>query len=146
MAKSKRLLGMKTKLFSQISTSTSQGTSDKGELLIVEIGAGTGANFKFFPEGSVVKCVEPKVEFASYVTDERKKNGEHLKSVEFIQGFGESMSKHFKPSSVDFVVVTLVLCSVQDVEKVAREAHLILKPVSMFVLCPASALPTKLFH
>ena len=95
---------------------------------------------------TVVKCVEPKVEFASYVTDERKKNGKHLKSVGFIQGFGESMSKHFKPLSVDFVVVTLVLCSVQDVEKVAREARLILKPVSMFVLSPASALSTKLFH
>lgn len=130
LSKSKTLMGAKAKLFSQIPAPQDKGMTNSEDLLIVEIGAGTGANFTFFPDGSVVKCVEPKTEFESYVTDERKKNGEHLKSVEFVQGYGESLSKNFEPSSVDFVVTTLVLCSVQDVEKVAQEARKILKPVS----------------
>ena len=36
-------------------------------------------------------------------------------------------------SSVDVVVMTLVLCSVQDVGKVMKQIHRVLVPVSSFI-------------
>lgn len=97
---------------------------------IVEIGAGSGENFEFYPDGCSVKCVEPKVEFEKYVTESVKKKGEHLKTIEFVQGTGEALSQFVSPNSMDYAVCTLVLCSVQDVRKVAEEIKMVLKPVS----------------
>ncbi|KAF6035972.1 METTL7A [Bugula neritina] len=101
---------------------------------IVEIGAGSGTNFQFYPNQCALRCVEPKVEFKGYVDDSLKKRGEHLASVEFVQGTGELLSQieSIKPGSVDYVVCTLVLCSVKDVSKVIQEVKTVLKPAGKF--------------
>lgn len=122
LSRSKQVTGLKQTLFSSMLPAKA----------IVEIGAGSGTNFQFYPNQCALRCVEPKVEFKGYVDDSLKKRGEHLASVEFVQGTGELLSQieSIKPGSVDYVVCTLVLCSVKDVSKVIQEVKTVLKPVS----------------
>lgn len=119
-----KLFDLKKELFSQI----------KPGQKIVEIGAGAGANFQFYPDGCYLTCIEPKREFESYLNDSIKKKAEHLNDVKFVQGTGETLSQVIEENSVDFVVCTLVFCSVQNEQKVAEEIRKVLKPVSMIAV------------
>ena len=117
--KSEQITGLKKKLFECIEPGST----------IVEVGAGSGANFQFYPEGCTAICVEPKVEFEGYISDSLKKRGEHLKSMRLVKGQGENLSSVVDAATVDYVVSTLVMCSVEDVQKSCSEAYKVLKPV-----------------
>ena len=119
--KSKSIVQVKKKLFDCIEPGST----------IVEVGAGSGANFQFYPEGCTVICVEPKVEFEGYILDSLKKRGEHLKSMRLVKGQGENLSSEVDAATVDYVVSTLVMCSVEDIQKSCSEVHKILKPVGV---------------
>lgn len=99
-----------------------------GPPTILEIGCGTGANFRYYPPGAKVICTDPNPHFHNYLTENMKKS-EHLKYERFVVAAGEDMSS-VGDESVDVVVCTLVLCSVTDVPQTLREAHRILRPVS----------------
>lgn len=103
-----------------------------GTLRLLEIGCGSGANFKFYPYGCTVICTDPNPHFREYLRMSMDANT-HLTYGEFVVVSGENMEV-VKDESVDVVVCTLVLCSVRNVRLVLQEVRRILKPVSLNVL------------
>ncbi|XP_062322005.1 N6-adenosine-methyltransferase TMT1A-like [Osmerus eperlanus] len=97
-----------------------------GTLRLLEIGCGSGANFKFYPYGCTVICTDPNLHFKKYLQMSMDTNM-HLTYEQFVVSSGEDL-RSMKDESVDVVVCTLVLCSVINVPRVLEEAKRILKP------------------
>ncbi|XP_043097019.1 methyltransferase-like protein 7A isoform X2 [Puntigrus tetrazona] len=98
----------------------------KGSLRILELGCGSGANFEHYPTGCRITCIDPNPHFQKYLEKSMAKN-DHLVYDSFIVASGENL-KAVGDGSVDVVVCTLVLCSVQDTRKVLQEAKRVLRP------------------
>lgn len=98
---------------------------------VLEIGAGTGANFPFYSAEKVISidALEPN----THMLEKAKlKAGNGIISVHFHHGVAESLP--FKDGQFDTVVATLVLCSVEDPEKVFREIRRVCKKGGQIVL------------
>lgn len=106
--------------------------STGGTLHLLEIGCGSGANFKFYPDGCTVICTDPNPHFEKYLRMSMEAN-KHLTYEKFLSVCGEDM-KEIQGESVDVVVCTLVLCSVRSVQQVLNEARRVLKTVSLRML------------
>ena len=116
----------KEELFSDMSELRKSMETD--HLSILEIGAGSGTNFRFFPSGSSVIALEPNPHFQKYL----KQNASNFPGIEIKQivtNWAEKMSQ-VADNSVHAVVSTVVLCSVNDVDAVLSEVLRVLKPVS----------------
>ena len=114
----------KEKLFSNLLETARRGKP----MTILEVGAGSGANFQYYPANSAVICVEPKKFFGKFI-DENASKHPNLR-VEFVEGVAEDMQK-VPSGSVDAVVMTLVLCTVQNMCLSLQEVLRVLKPVWM---------------
>ncbi|XP_041358883.1 methyltransferase-like protein 7A isoform X1 [Gigantopelta aegis] len=101
------------------------------DLVICEIGSGNGMNFKHYPRGSKLICVEPNQYTRSYLEQNIRDRNPSLTLKEFICGFAENMPG-VDDDSVDVVVCTLVLCSVKSQKKVLSEVLRILRPDGQF--------------
>jgi len=69
------------------------------------------------------------------------------KYVQIVKSFGENLP--FEDNSFDSVVTTLVLCMVEDVEKVVSEIHRVLRPGGNFLFYEhivAETLPGRLLQ
>lgn len=99
-----------------------------GTLRLLEIGCGSGANLKFYPYGCTVTCADPNPHFERYLRMNMDAN-KHLTYEEFLTVPGEDM-RDIQDESVDVVVATLVLCSVNNVQKVLQEVRRVLRAVS----------------
>ena len=95
---------------------------------VVEIGAGAGANLEFYPRDVRILLVEPNAHMRPYLDDAARK---HDASFEIRAGTAERME--VADASVDFVVCTLVLCSVDDPEAALQEVVRVLKPGGRFI-------------
>lgn len=96
----------------------------RGVIRIVEIGVGTGTNLAYYPQGSRLISVEPNPYFESIF----RANEAAFPNVEverFVLGQAEDMTS-IPSDSVDCVVSTLVLCSVEDMALAIREIKRIL--------------------
>lgn len=122
----KQMAGQKRKLFSNLPEF--QGPS--GKLSLLEVGCGTGTNFKFYPPGCRVTCVDPNPNFEKFLIKSIAEN-RHLQFERFVVAAGENM-RPVADGSMDVVVCTLVLCSVQNQEQVLREACRVLRPGGAF--------------
>lgn len=100
-----------------------------GTLRLLEIGCGSGANFKFYPYGCTVTCTDPNPHFEKYLRLSMEDN-KHLTYDRFVVMSGEDM-REVDDETVDVVVCTLVLCSVGNVRLVLQEVRRILKTVSV---------------
>lgn len=90
---------------------------------VVEVGAGTGANFPHYPaQVDKVIAVEPEPRLRALAT--RAAAGSTL--VEVREGRAENLP--VADGSVDGVVASLVLCSIADVEGALAEAARVLRP------------------
>ncbi|XP_029452851.1 methyltransferase-like protein 7A [Rhinatrema bivittatum] len=96
-----------------------------GEIALLEIGGGTGANFQFYPPGCKATFVDPNPNFQQYLRKSLAKNG-HVECQRFLVAPGEEMCQ-VATASVDVVVCTLVLCSVHNVDAVLREIKRVLR-------------------
>ncbi len=94
---------------------------------IVELGAGTGANFRYIPEGSRLIAVEPNV--AMHARLQRNAAVWSI-DLELLASPGETIP--LADNSVDEVIETLVLCTVTDPGKVLAEVRRILRPGGTF--------------
>ncbi|NKE06049.1 class I SAM-dependent methyltransferase [Bacillus selenatarsenatis] len=98
---------------------------------ILEIGAGTGANFPYYSKEKVERLVslEPNPDMLKQAKGRAK---EFELPVEFHQGSAETLP--FKDGEFDIVVATLVLCSVSEPDKVFKEVRRVCKKGGKIVL------------
>ncbi|XP_008702799.2 methyltransferase-like protein 7A [Ursus maritimus] len=101
-----------------------------GTLSLLEVGCGTGANFKFYPPGCRVTCIDPNPNFEKFLIKSVAEN-QHLQFERFVVAAGENMSQ-VADGSVDVVVCTLVLCSVKSQEQMLQEVRRVLRPGGAF--------------
>lgn len=120
----KKMHDEKKELFRAVSQFAQPGR----KLTLLEIGCGTGTNFEFYPAGCKVICTDPNPEFQKFLKKSMEVN-DQLTYEKFVVASGEDMSS-VQDNSVDVVVCTLVLCSVNSVPQTLREVYRILRPVS----------------
>ncbi len=94
----------------------------RGEIL--EIGIGTGINIPYYPDNiKALVTVEPS-DAMRHRAELRANAWE--RSIEWHQGRGEQLP--FKEGRFDTVVIVDVLCTVDNVDAVLRDAYRVLKP------------------
>ncbi|MDX2162728.1 MAG: methyltransferase domain-containing protein [bacterium] len=103
---------------------------------IVEIGAGTGANFPYYPPGIDWIGIEPNV----FMHDALLKAAEKY-AIRGEMRVGVAERIDLPNSSVDAVVSTLVLCSVDHQHAALREILRVLKPGGGFLFVEHVAAP-----
>ena len=94
---------------------------------IVEIGAGVGANFVYYPAGAAVTAIEPNLAMHPRLESRAEAHGITLDIVA-----SSASSLPFPDASVDTVVCTLVLCTVESPAAVLAEVQRVLKPGGTF--------------
>lgn len=105
---------------------------------IVEIGAGTGPNLHYYPQGINYIAVEPNTFMHGYLKKEAASLGI---MIDIRDCAAEDI--RIKDGSIDAVVGTLVLCSVANQSKVLREIFRILKPGGTYCFIEHVAAPKK---
>jgi ubiquinone/menaquinone biosynthesis C-methylase UbiE len=90
---------------------------------VLEIGAGTGVNFQYYQPGAHVTAIEPDPYMLQRA---RIRASEAHVDIDLRQLPAEELP--FADASFDFVIDTLVLCSVRDPRKVLLEIRRVLKP------------------
>lgn len=105
---------------------------------VLEIGAGTGANLEYYPSGIELIALEPNPYMQEYLKDQAAKNG---RKIEIHTGVAEEIP--LSDVSVDSVISTLVLCSVEDLSKSLSEILRVLKPGGTFRFIEHVAAPEK---
>lgn len=88
---------------------------------ILEVGAGTGLNFVFYPPGSGGVASELSLEMLKIA-----KRKEKPEKVQLVQSCAEILP--FKDHSFDAAFATLVFCSVESPEKAFRELRRVVRP------------------
>ena len=133
----KQMESKKQELFSNLR----EFMGPSGKLSLLELGCGTGANFKFYPSGCQVTCVDPNPNFEKFLIKSIAQN-RHLQFERFIVAAGENMHQ-VASGSVDAVVCTLVLCSVKNQEQILQEGCRVPRPVSVEEGCLVATTITK---
>jgi ubiquinone/menaquinone biosynthesis C-methylase UbiE len=91
---------------------------------VLEIGAGTGANIRHYPETvEELVLLEPSKPFARRI---RMKLNEGGREATVVPGKAEALP--FDDASFDTVVLTFVLCTVDDQSRALAEVRRVLKP------------------
>ena len=98
---------IKVKLFKQAFENVKANKTD-APLEILEIGVGTGENFKFFPLDSKISFVDKTDVFLPFLTESLKKDGR--RDLKLIVTNGENMVE-IESNSKDVVVHTFIMCS-----------------------------------
>lgn len=96
--------------------------------IVVEIGAGYGANFRYLRPGTKVIAIEPKKSFNELL---RRRADRYNLELEIHNCGAENMS--LSTESVEMVVGSLVLCTVQTPAKALLEIRRVLKKKGRFV-------------
>jgi SAM-dependent methyltransferase len=97
---------------------------------IAEVGAGTGANFPYYPNDTHVLALEPDSSMAKLARSRIP-----VSSAQIDLQLGNDLYLDALPqASLDAVVFTLVLCSVENPESTLHRARRVLKPDGMVIL------------
>jgi len=115
---------IKRELFAELPTS------------ILELGPGTGANFRYYPRGSHVVAVEPNRLAHHVLRREARRRG---LTIDIIACEAEALPQ--ETASIGVVVGTLLLCSVRDPGAVLREVCRVLRPGGRFLAVEHVAAP-----
>ena len=120
---------LKADLFENIRSIKSSDESLRKEnaIRILEIGTGEGANLQFYPKCKFIS-VDCNKSFKN-ILKENKKQFPNVTIERIIAAKGENINEYIAEASVDVVVITHVLCSVDDQEAVLKAAHRVLKKV-----------------
>tara|TARA_R110002096_G_scaffold436038_2_gene665770 strand:- start:31216 stop:31845 length:630 start_codon:yes stop_codon:yes gene_type:complete len=95
---------------------------------VIEIGAGTGANFPHYHSGvTQLLALEPSDDMRGIAARKLARGTVAAPAnVKLARAFGEKLP--CEDASFDWAVATLVLCSVRDPAKVLAELHRVLRP------------------
>ena len=108
---------------------------------VLEIGAGTGENFNYYPAGIHWIGIEPNVYMHPRLLKTAKSTGSRANSA------AESPSRSpWRMPASDVVVSTLVLCSVSDQARVLSEIRRVLRPGGRFLFLEHVAAPAGSAH
>jgi len=99
----------------------------KGDIL--EIGPGTGVNLKYYDSEKVQSLTQIDLKIAESLKEKGEKNSDF--PVDLIEGSVEELP--FCSRKFDCVVVTLVFCSVVEVNKALQEIKRVLKDDGIFI-------------
>lgn len=103
---------------------------------VIEVGPGTGGNFRYLRQGTTVTAIEPNLMMHSRLRKNAEKHGIHLD----IRGLnGEAFD--IADESTDAVICTSVLCCVDNQYQVMNEVHRILRPGGRFLFLEHIAAP-----
>ncbi len=95
---------------------------------VLEIGPGTGVNLQFLGKAIEWIGIEPNEAMHPHLRKKAKELGHEIK---LYTGFAENTD--IAKDSVDFVLSTLVLCSVSDLVGTLKEIKRVLKPGGRFI-------------
>jgi len=95
---------------------------------VLEVGAGTGASFAYYKGSAQVVATEPDPFMVAEA--ERRLNELALKNIEIRQAVAEDLP--FDDDSFDYVVSTMVFCTVGDPGRALAEVNRVLKPGGTF--------------
>lgn len=98
----------------------------RGQFL--EVGAGTGGNFPFYPKGARVACVEPSREMIVRALGKPERPEGSL----LVRAFAERLP--FADATFDAGVATLVFCSVESPAEGLKELRRVVRPGGRVVL------------
>jgi ubiquinone/menaquinone biosynthesis C-methylase UbiE len=116
----------KTQLFAEVS-----GT-------VLEIGPGTGANLRHLQQGKIVHWIG--VEPNSFMNRHLAEEARRLRlRIELLCGTAEELP--LRAASIDYVISTLVLCSVVDQRRALSELQRVLKPGGKLIFIEHVAAP-----
>jgi SAM-dependent methyltransferase len=94
---------------------------------VLEIGAGTGANFGYLPRGTHLYAVEPNLRMHARL---RRRAAAAGISLTLLSTGAEAIP--LPGESVDEVICSLVLCTVPDPDRVLAEVRRVLRPGGKF--------------
>lgn len=102
---------------------------------ILEVGSGTGINFKLYPKGCHVVASEPSEHMLKYA-QERLKMEQVDANIELVlAGVGSSELENYVPEGgFDAIVCTLVLCTIPNPELAVSSFKKWLKPSGRLVI------------
>jgi ubiquinone/menaquinone biosynthesis C-methylase UbiE len=94
---------------------------------ILEVGAGTGLNFVYYPANSLGVATEPSREMLRIAANKKRPPG-----LSILQSCAEELP--FEAGSFDAALATLVFCSVQSPAQALAELRRVVKPGGTIVL------------
>ncbi|XP_076890371.1 uncharacterized protein LOC143541422 [Bidens hawaiensis] len=116
------IAGYKSQLFANLTEKNAN---------ILEIGIGTGPNLKYYGASASVVGVDPNRKMEKYAKAAAEASGLPETKFKFIHAVAEALP--VSDASMDAVVGTLVLCSVNDVNKTLQEIKRVLKPGGLYI-------------
>ena len=99
---------------------------------IIEVGAGTGVNFKFYDKQAHVMAIEPSLPMLKKAKN-KLASGSNIKFLNYGVCDPE-LNQHIKENSIDYVVSMLVLCTIPDPEKALAQFKKWLKPDGKLII------------
>lgn len=108
--------------------------------IVLEIGMGSGNNIPFYNYSKVEKIIglDPSEELSIMAKKNAKK---HNADIEHIFGYAEDIN--MEDNSIDTVLMTYTLCSIDDTEKALKEIHRVLKPSGQLLFCEHGTAPDE---
>ena len=103
---------------------------------VVEIGAGSGANCRYFRRGARLVAIEPNVHMHPHL---RAAAARHQLALELRPLGADPLP--LADASAEVVICTLVLCTVPDPVAVVREVRRVLRPGGRFICIEHVAAP-----
>lgn len=92
-----------------------------GDAHILEVGAGTGLNFVYYPDNALGVATEPSKEMLRLAAEKKRPQG-----VKLLRSCAEELP--FKAQSFDAAFATLVFCSVNSPAKALAEMRRVVRP------------------
>ena len=108
------------------------------EGLIVEIGPGSGGNLSYLPDGVEWYGIEPNEAFHKTLLTKAEEYG-----IKACLVTGDATHIPLADDTVDFILCTLVLCSVKNPSEAIHEMIRILKPNGKFIFIEHVAAPER---
>ena len=117
---------------------------------ILEVGSGTGINFKLYPKNCHVVASEPSEHMLRYATERLRTETVEATIELVLAGVGsQELEKHVPKNGFDAIVCTLVLCTIPNPELAVASFKKWLKPDGKLIILEhvhAQTQPRKAVH